>query len=84
MATNLKQKKTRAPISTQRQAQPVHCISAKRGCLKRKKGCHEYTASSPTNTQHQCQKRMLKKTKAQTNTQHQAQPAHGINAKRGC
>ncbi len=46
---------------TQRQAQPVHKFRAKRGIKKKKQGSYENTASSPTSTQLQCQKRMLKK-----------------------
>ena len=48
-------------MNTQRRAQPVHNFNAKRGCLKQIQGSHENTASSPTSTQLQCQKRMLQK-----------------------
>ena len=76
--------KTKAPISTQRQAQPVHSISAKRGCLKQQglPSVHsvkpnQYTTSVPKEV-------VLTKTKATIITQRKAQPVHNFSAKRGC
>ena len=52
--------KNKAPISTQRQTQPIHSISAKKNVQTEKQGSHHYTTSNSTSTQHQCQKRMFK------------------------